>query len=102
MLTATFAARLGCALAVLGKIAWVVLGPAATMAVFTAFATCFCGPGAVVGKIARAVFPADMTGTRRLLAIFGKIARIPNMSLLRHCKYSFLRLTGIPSPLQRT
>jgi hypothetical protein len=98
-LLAALAACLGCAFAILGEIASVMLGAAAAVAVLTTLAARFGSTLAIIGEIARAVLPADMTRTRCLLTILGKVARVPRMSLVRHAKCSFVsRLTGIPVP----
>ena len=75
MLTA-LAAGLRCALAILRKVAWIVLCAAAAAAALTAPAPRLCRPLTIIGEIARAMPAANMAGARRLLTILGKIARI--------------------------
>ncbi len=67
------------ALAVLGKIARIVLGTAATMAMLAAPAPSFGRASAVVGEIPGAVESPDVTGAGCLLTVFGEIASIAGM-----------------------
>jgi hypothetical protein len=78
------ATRFGGSLAILRKISRVVLRTATAMTVLATFAASLCRPLAVLGKIARAALPTNMTGAGRLLPVFGKIARITGMMLFRH------------------
>jgi hypothetical protein len=87
LVLATFAAGFSCAFAILGKVARIVLGAAAAVAVLTALAAGFGCTFAVIGEVAGAVLPADMASARGFLAILGEVARIPRMSLFGHRMY---------------
>jgi hypothetical protein len=78
------AARLGGTLAILSKIAGIMLGAATPIAVLATLATGCSGALWIVGEIATAVLAACVAGARCLFAILGEIARIAGMSLLCH------------------
>jgi hypothetical protein len=88
-LLAAFATCFGCAFAILCEVPTVMLAAAAAVAVLTTFAPGFGSSFPIVGEIARAVLPADLASSRCLLAVLGEVARIPRVSLVRHCKCSF-------------
>jgi hypothetical protein len=81
---ATLAASLCAPLAVLGKVARILRRAAAAVALLSAPAACLGRAFGVIGKVATTVLPANMAGARRLLAVFGEIARICSTSLFRH------------------
>jgi len=96
-LLAALATCFGCAFAILREVPAIVLGAAASVAVLTTFAPGFGCSFPIVGEIARAVLPADLASTRCLLAVLGEVARIPRVSLVRHCVMLLLAsLTGSP------
>jgi hypothetical protein len=92
---AALAAGLSGTFAIMREIAGVVLGTAAAMAVLATLPACLRGTLAIVRKVAGAVLPAKLSGARRALAILGKIARIPGMSLVGHRMSPCSARTGI-------
>jgi hypothetical protein len=100
LLTA-LAARLGRALAVLGEVAGIARGATATMAALATFSSRFGRALTIVREISRTALSTQMAGARRLLAVFGKIARVPGMPVLAHHTLPLSSSDGMPSPLQR-
>ena len=82
MLTAG-AASLGCFLSILREVAGIVRRATAAVTMFAALAAGFRGTLPILIEAAAAVLPTDLPGSRSLLSILGKVARIARM-LLSH------------------
>jgi hypothetical protein len=95
----TLAAGLRRASAILREVAGIVRGTATAVAVLTALASGFRCTLPVVGEIARAVLPTNVTGARCPIAIFREVAWIPRMSLFGHSKRSFVFESATGSPV---
>jgi hypothetical protein len=71
-------------LAILGEVARIVFGTAASAAVLTDFAAGLSCPFPVIREVARAVLPAELSGARRLLTILREVPRVSCMPLFGH------------------